>query len=480
MTLMAPPQRCVEIRVSGGRENVQNNINLEHPDYRAKKAMWRKYKDLYTGGEQLKSRAAEYLMQRQKEGYDVYTERLQRVFYENYIGSIIDWYSATLFRREPVLHLDGPDDRARSFFAQFTEDCDRKGTNLSDFFRKRIVDALVYGSSFHILDFPRTSVFAETRAEEDAAGTARAYLLECSPEAVINWSTDANGSYEWVVLRNSYLRGDVETRSWAEETRWVYYDRTHYRVFTTRGDRQEIVELYSGLHGMAKQERVPLFEMKVPEGLWLMNRAGLLQLEHFNKSNALAWALTMGLFAQPVIFSERDFKQMVGESYYIQLGKEDRFGWTEPEGKVYQIAADNLTRLKDEIYRVCYLLAQAGAVTSGGNSQSGLSKLRDFAVAQEVLRAFGDAVKDGMKRVLRAVAEAREDELVIDVSGLDDFDISDFSDDLANANTLLQLGIPSPTLKRQIFKRLAYKYLCDVRQEVKDQISQEIDENLKA
>ena len=457
---------------------MQNNINLEHPDYRAKKAMWRKYKDLYTGGEQLRNHAAEYLMQRQKEGEDVYVERLQRVFYENYIGSIIDWYSATLFRREPVLHLDGPDEGARRFFSQFSEDCDRKGTNLSDFFRRQIVDALVYGSSYHILDFPKVSIHAETRAEEDKAGTSRAYLLECSPEAVINWATDENGNYEWVVLRNSYLKGEADTKSWNEETRWVYYNRTHYRVFTTRGDKQEIVEVDAGLHGMAKQHRVPLFEMKLPEGLWLMNRAGLIQLEHFNKSNALSWALTMGLFAQPVIFSERDFKQMVGESYYIQLGKDDRFGWTEPEGKVYQIAADNLVRLKDEIYRVCYLLSQAGAVTGNGTSQSGISKLRDFAVAQEVLRAYGDTIKDGMKRVLRAVAQARMDELTIDVSGLDDFDISDFSDDLADARTLLQIGIESPTLKRQIFKRLAYKYLCDVRQEVKDQIAQEIDASL--
>ena len=86
-----------------------------------------------------------------------------------------------------------------------------------------------------------------------------------------------------------------------------------------------------------------MFEMRIPEGLWLLNRAGLLQLEHFNKSNALGWALTMGLFAMPVVYSEREWSQMVGESYYIQLGPGDRFGWTEPEGKVFQIAADNLS-----------------------------------------------------------------------------------------------------------------------------------------
>ena len=42
-----------------------------------------------------------------------------------------------------------------------------------------------------------------------------------------------------------------------------------------------------------------LFELRLSDGLWLMNKAGLLQLEHFNKSNALSWALTMGLFATP-------------------------------------------------------------------------------------------------------------------------------------------------------------------------------------
>jgi hypothetical protein len=206
-----------------------------------------------------------------------------------------------------------------------------------------------------------------------------------------------------------------------------------------------------------------------------MNKAALLQLEHFNKSNALSWALTMGLFATPVVYSERDWNQIVGESYYIQLGPEDRFGWTEPEGKVYQIASDNLNRLQEEIYRVCYLLAQGGNSLSSPASQSGLSKLRDFAVTQEVLRAYGDGIKDLMKRVLRSIESAREDELTIDVSGLDDFDIRDFAGDLEDAKNLLSLGIQSPTLVKQIYKRLAHKYLADVRQEVKDRICQEID-----
>jgi hypothetical protein len=123
---------------------------------------------------------------------------------------------------------------------------------------------------------------------------------------------------------------------------------------------------------------------------------------------------------------------------------------------------------------VCYLLTQAGGSLT--KQQSGVSKQRDYAITQEVLRAFGDSVKDTLKRVLRAVLAARQDEVSVDVSGLDEFDIGDFSAELEDARTLLTLGIESPTLKKQVFKKLAFKYLSDVRQEIKDRIASEIEQ----
>ena len=139
-----------------------------------------------------------------------------------------------------------------------------------------------------------------------------------------------------------------------------------------------------------------------------MNKAASLQLEHFNKSNALSWALTMGLFAIPVVYSDREWNQMVGESYYIQLGPDDRFGWTEPEGKVYQIARRQPRQLKDEIYRVCYLMIQA--ISGGaGKTAVGAEQAAGLQTTEEVLRAYGDPVKESMKQVLWAIAAARQD-----------------------------------------------------------------------
>jgi hypothetical protein len=176
----------------------------------------------------------------------------------------------------------------------------------------------------------------------------------------------------------------------------------------------------------------------------------------------------------PVVYSDREWSQMVGESYYIQLGPGDKFGWTEPEGKVYQIAADNLTSLQEEIYRVCYL-AQAGGSLDKAGATSGISKQLDFSITQDVLRGYGDAVKDHIRRVLKAIAAAREDELEISVGGMDQFDIADFSTELTDAQQLFALGVDSPTLKKEIFKKLALKYLSDARQDVKDRIVEEIE-----
>jgi len=454
------------------------NINREHPEYIAKKAMWKKYRDLYSGGERIREQASDYLVRRGKEPDDVYQERLARVFYENYIGSIIDWYSATLLRREPVLVMEGANDSGKQFFNEFAEDCDLKGTSLSDFFRQQLVNTLVFGRTYVALDFPRFSQPAPNRAEEDATGRSRAFLVEYTPDEVINWSHDADGSLAWIVMRTSCLRQErVADANWKRETRWVYYDREAFRIYNRfeGTDAKGVIQLIDeGRHGLAAQRRVPVFQLKVTDGLWLMNKAALLQLEHFNKSNGLSWALTMGLFAMPVVYSDRQWNQIVGESYFIQLGPDDKFGWTEPEGHVFQIAADNLDRLKDEIYRVCYLMAQA-AKQSANVAQSGLSKQRDFSITHEVLRAYGDAVKETIKQVLRAIENARQDGLSIDVSGLDEFDIGDFSNELDDAQKLLGLGIGSETLKKQLFKKLALKYFCDARQDIKTKIATEID-----
>lgn len=463
-------------------------LNKEHKEYSDRKAMWRRYWDFYVGGEQLRRNASLYLVRRQKEPNDVYGERLSRVFYENYLGSCIDWYAASLFRSPPLVSVETKDEATRRFFGSFIEDCDCRGTSIEGTLKQTLTQALVFGESHILIDFPRIDGEATTRAQEDALGKSRAYLTSFSPLELINWSRDSKGDYEWAVLKTQRnYQESFERPETTVEERWTYYDREGFRVYR-RANREgdspaglggpvgrgvELVD--EGRHALAGRRRVPLVTMRISEGLWLANKAALLQQEHFNKSNALSWALHMGLFAMPVIYSEREWQQIVGEAYYIQLGPEDRFGWTEPEGKVFATAAENLDRLKDEVYRVCYLMTQAGGREARHLGQSGESKRRDFAVTHEVLRAYGGLVKDTLRRILALTAEARRDEVSFEVGGMDEFERTDFGEELEAARGLNELGIPSRRFASEVQRRVALKYLEGASQETKNQVLEEIE-----
>jgi hypothetical protein len=235
------------------------NINREHPEYVARKGMWRQYKDLYAGGEQFRLSASDYLMRRHKEPGPIYQERLSRVFYQNYIGSIIDWYAATLMHREPVLMFEGNDAAAKDFYSLLYDDCDLKGTSLPEFFRQRFVQTAVCGSSYIVVDFPKTAGAARSRAEEDASGQSRAYLVDYGPEEVINWNFNETGGLEWIVIRTSCLQqSQVTDAKWESETRWIYYDRENFRIFRKAGESSPIELIDQGRHALASLHRVPV------------------------------------------------------------------------------------------------------------------------------------------------------------------------------------------------------------------------------
>lgn len=438
----------------------------EHADYRAWKPSLELYRNLYSGGAQMKSKASTYLYQRHKEPADVYQERVSRSYYENYIGSIIDWYAATLFRREPILTVEDASARSSAWYHGFFQNCDRNNTAITDFLRKRFIEALIYGRSYAGLEFPRAARKFESRLEEEMAGADRAYLTDIHPLDVINWRRGAGGKLEFLTVR-------LDARE-AETKRHLIYTTSDYYIVESNKDGMLRVE-EQGPHATARFGRVPVFEFSNSDGLWLMNKAGHLQLEHYNKSNGLAWSLGSVLYSAPVIYSKRDFDQVLGESYYIHLDPEDKFGWSEPEGNVYRIALENLNRLQEEIYRTCFLMGQAKSWLGGNAAVSAQSKRQDYQVTQEVLRAYGDGIKDYLKRLLETLTAIREDHARITVSGLDEFEVGEFRDELEEAQTLLGLGLKSKTFRKQVFKKLALKYLADVNETTKEHIAREID-----
>ena len=96
-------------------------------------------------------------------------------------------------------------------------------------------------------------------------------------------------------------------------------------------------------------------------------------------------------------------------------------------------------------------------------------------MTQEVLRAYGDLVKDFLGRVLQLTAQARKDPVEIEITGMDQFEEPDFGEELKNARGLQEIGIGSSRFEKEVRKRVALKYLENTSQETKNEILREIE-----
>ena len=82
-------------------------LKQKNPEYRPE--LWRKLDDLYVGGFQILDRAAAYIPKQIDESPERYEERLQHAEYINYLGMVVDSYTANLFAQEPVVTTDRVD-----------------------------------------------------------------------------------------------------------------------------------------------------------------------------------------------------------------------------------------------------------------------------------------------------------------------------------------------------------------------------------
>jgi hypothetical protein len=79
---------------------------------------------------------------------------------------------------------------------------------------------------------------------------------------------------------------------------------------------------------------------------------------------------------------------------------------------------------------------------------------------------------------LQTLIRVRKDDLRISVSGLDEFEVGEFNEELDEAQKLLNLGIDSKTFRKQAFKKLAFKFLADINETTKESIAAEIEEQI--
>jgi hypothetical protein len=381
--------------------------------------------------------------------------------------------------------------------------------------RQLMVKMLTYGEVWTLTDLPRKPDPDAPNAprslqEQRDGGYLDPFIVPYNPLQVINYQESLTGELEWCIVQVSF-----EVQNFGEKPtiidRWYYFDQTVYRIYEYKRPKDdnatdrnivqvapngaanmtiqnapinqalandkdpEVPLLDEGLHALAEFGRCPIRRFKLPDHLWIANRAYLPVLDHFNQENTLAWALFMANLAMPVIIGDVDLtNQVMSETGFIQLPENCEYKWTEPEGRSFKISQERVNQLREEIYRAMYLVALGRNASSTAAAQSGFSKQMEMMSSSDILDALGSVVIAGMQLMLMDVADARgDDSLVFDVRGFH-FEETISLQEIETIDKAINMIIPSETFEKELYRLVARSFLKDANPELMEQIISEI------
>lgn len=512
-TIAAGTQRAGSMRYGLLRQ--MHPADLPHDrGYDAK--VWRELDDLYRGGYQIAAHAAEYLPKVINETDGRWAERCTTAAYIGYFGRIVEAYVGAIFENSVAVVPAGDADDAstpgelpdREVYDEFGSNTDLCGAGFAQVLRKITATALVKGKALLCADFPSVGVEPKSRAESDALGVARPYAYCMEPESLIDWEYESElqrrvkidderdleftvGRFAWCITKKTTVRraNPEDQRGAAVEEYRVWRKlpdgRVIWQVYRTPpmkdGRLDDKIEVPLIDEQVTTFTEIPIVEFKLPDTLWLGNVVGPLNKEHWQRRSQLLYAQMRSLLVIPTIYLGPEtpgFQQAImadvqqdparGEDPagiyraqgYLTLGKDDELAFEGPAIGPFEIVADQLDKLVDEIYRVAGNMASGISSSSTALGRSGASKAFDHDDFTTVVSAIAAVISDGARRTYTIISDARREDVVWTVHGLSGYEaVEDRALLITEATGVGALGIPSKTFLREYRLELAKKLL---------------------
>lgn len=448
---------------------------------------WVKYESLYRGGKDFRANIGMFLHRNPLEAEDTFRQRKAESAYRSYVGPIVDYFSSQLMAAPLTVrcnNADGSDvESLDQFYSEFKEDADGSGTDLVDLARDAFRTALIKGSAWLLVSMPQSPDRVATLADWRARGLGRARVELIQPNNVLDWERGEDGELDWVLTYSeSTPRAKLSDDRGKLLSTWRYYDRTSVETFERRWDprvdrsdpEQDVPSIGKIDHGFS---RVPLVQLNLPRGLWLLNRVAEAQIEHFRLSAGLTWAIRRTCYAMPVFKmtgGNAGEGPVMGSGQFLVIGTDDDVTWLSPPSAPFQVIADEAKSQKDEIYRVANQMANGVDNNAAAVGRSAQSKHADSASTEVCLLAYGAVVREALEKIYDTVSDGRGDQVRWRIGGLDRFNLNDPLSVVESAVKAQDLNVPSATFKKELLIHTADALMPSLTQDKKDAIRSEI------
>lgn len=210
----------------------KGKLNLsarEHPLYVDYKERWDFYIQSVKGGDNYTKDEGNLFTHRLESSADDYEDRKTRSYFLNYCSAIPQIYADYIFKEKVTRPAD-------DILAEFREDVDGRGTTIISFMKKVSILSSIFGHIHIVVDMPKI--------DKDKKGTVitkrdqkeknlRPVLSIVYPQSLKDWSADANGKLNWVLIEvKSYNDVDPLLERQEEITykiisrdKWEIYDK---------------------------------------------------------------------------------------------------------------------------------------------------------------------------------------------------------------------------------------------------------------
>ena len=175
-----------------------------HPLYLAYEDTWKAYLD-FAEFDLTDLRSGAYLQQFESELAAAWANRKDRATVYNLCPLLVSIRKNYLFATRPTRQIEASPYRRE--LADFYGNCDRNGTDWTDFLRDQVVpSAYIFGWAEVLFDVPSApdSVRPQTQEQRRNLGL-RPYAVLLTPLEITDWALDSRGHYHWVRIHESAI-----------------------------------------------------------------------------------------------------------------------------------------------------------------------------------------------------------------------------------------------------------------------------------
>ena len=378
----------------------------------------------------------------------------------NYFAPIVNALVDPIFKKNPLRDYHGTAER---IIKNFSMDVDASGTNIQLFIKRAAVMAKVYGISFIVVDNVRNSNSRSLQEMLQRRQFPYAYVLE--PDNLEEYGIDKTGDLEYIKFKEI-----AHIESGTIQYRYVYFDRTAWKIW---GDG---IALQQGTHNLGCVPVVPLFsrmlEQKTmrpaPELLPIARTAKAL----YNHCSWLGEILRNQTFPLLTIPSLDAKDLVIGTNnalgYNPDYSHEPNF--IAPPSDPATILQNQIASLVQEMYRMANL---SFIISTTQNNNSGIARQWEFERTNQQLANFAAQCAHAETAMMNLVAKWVNEDITYTVAYPDNFGIVDVTEELTQAQAVLDMGL-GDGLREEVLKKVMAAYCPDIPDERFDELVEQL------